>query len=382
MPIITLTDAAIRNLKSVSRATYFDAALRGFGLRVTPSGAKTFVIVYGTERARRWEVVGPYPLLSLSKAKKEAGDRLAAIRLGIRPEGKSITFAEAFEVFQQTHGKGNRERTNKQTARLINKHLMPRLKARAIGDITTHEVVTIIDKLLPKPGTANHLFAATRLIFRWAARRRLIDRSPVDGLSLPAKPVFRDRVLTDAELRAVFLAAQDGSTYGNIILLLILTGQRKSQIAKLRREYIDEKAALITWPPELMKANRRHSIPLSPMAAAILSTQPKEGYLFPARDRDTPFNGFSKCKEAFDKRLDGVQPYVIHDLRRTFASGMQELGVRIEVTEKLLNHTSGSFAGIVSVYQRHSYLPEMREAVQKWEEHLQALISNTEETDA
>jgi len=180
----------------------------------------------------------------------------------------------------------------------------------------------------------------------------------------------------------VFLAAQDGSTYGNIIQLLILTGQRKSQIAKLRREYVDEKVGLITWPPELMKANRRHSIPLSPMAAAILSTQPKEGYLFPARDRETPFNGFSKCKAAFDKRLDGLQPYVIHDLRRTFASGMQEVGVRIEVTEKLLNHTSGSFAGIVSVYQRHSYLPEMRDAVQRWEEHLQALISNTEETDA
>jgi len=378
---LALSDLAIKSLKAPPKGqkTYHDQNLPGFGVRVSQGGTKTFTLMHGFDR--RLTTIGRYPIISLAEARDKARKILARKTLGIENAVPTLTFGEAFDLFEQTHGKENRERTRKETARLIGKHLMPRLHARAIGDITTPEVAAIIDKLLPKPGTANHVYAVARLIFRWAARRRLIDRSPIDGLPPPSKPVFRDRVLAQDELLTVFHAAQDGSTFGNIIQVLILTGQRKSQIANLRREFIDEDAALITWPSELMKGNRRHSIPLSPMVAAILDTLPKEGYLFPARGRDTPFNGFSKAKDAFDRSLIGVAPYVIHDLRRTFASGMQELGIRIEVTEKLLNHTSGSFAGIVSVYQRHSYLPEMRASIQKWEDHLQALLSTLEETD-
>lgn len=378
---LALSDLAIKNLEAPAKGqkTYHDRSLTGFGVRVSQGGTKTFTLMHGFDR--RLTTIGRYPIISLAQARDKARKILARKTLGIENAVPTLTFAQAFDLFTQTHGNENRERTRKEISRLTSKHLMPRLRARAIGDITTQEVAAIFDKLLPKPGTANHVYAVARLIFRWAARRRLIDRSPIDGLPPPSKPVFRDRVLTRDELLTVFRATQDGSTFGNIIQLLILTGQRRSQIANLRREYINEDAGLITWPPGTMKGNRRHSIPLSATVSEILSELPMKGYLFPARERDTPFNGFSKCKGAFDKRLDGVAPYVIHDLRRTFASGMQELGVRIEVTEKLLNHTSGSFAGIVSVYQRHSYLPEMRDAVQKWEEHLQALTSNTEETN-
>ena len=378
---LRLSDLAIKNLKAPAKGqtTYHDQSLTGFGVRVSQGGTKTFTLMHGFDR--RLTTIGRYPIISLAQARDKARKILARKTLGIENAAPTLSFTQTFDLFTQTYGKENRDRTRKETARLVNKHLMPRLRARAIGDITTQEVAAILDKLLPKPGTANHVYAVARLLFRWAARRRLIDRSPIDGLPPPSKPVFRDRVLTQEELLTVFRAAQDGSTFGNIIQLLILTGQRKSQIANLRREYIDEDAGLITWPPGTMKGNRRHSIPLSATVAELLTNLPKEGYLFPARDRDTPFNGFSKCKGAFDKRFDDVQPYVIHDLRRTFASGMQELGVRIEVTEKLLNHTSGSFAGIVSVYQRHSYLPEMRAAVQKWEDHLQALLSTTEEAN-
>jgi integrase len=111
------------------------------------------------------------------------------------------------------------------------------------------------------------------------------------------------------------------------------------------------------------------------MAAAILDTLPKEGYMLRARGKETPFSGFSKSKPDFDKTLENVDPWVIHDLRRTFASGLQALGVRIEVTEKLLAHTSGTMAGIVGIYQRHSYAEEMREAITKWEEKLATLLN-------
>ena len=149
---------------------------------------------------------------------------------------------------------------------------------------------------------------------------------------------------------------------------------RVRQISRVQTEWIDNEARTITWPKEVMKANREHTIPYSDTVAAIFETLPKHGFLFPARGRDTPFNGFSNSKRAFDKRLDGMEPYTLHDLRRSVASGWQRMGVRIEVTETLLAHRSGSFRGIVSVYQRHNYQPELRDALEEWERHLAALL--------
>lgn len=171
------------------------------------------------------------------------------------------------------------------------------------------------------------------------------------------------------------LAASDGSTFGKIVQLLILTGQRRNQIANLRADYIDYDAKTITWPPGEMKGNRRHAILYGDMAAAILGTLPKEGYVFRARGKETAFSGFSKGKPDFDKKLENVAPWVLHDLRRTFASGLQALGVRIEVTEKLLAHTSGTMAGIVGIYQRYSYAEEMRAALAAWEAKLSGLLN-------
>ena len=190
MPVITLTDLALKNLKAEARATYFDASLRGFAVRVTGNGVKTFVIVYGKERDRKWETLGRYDPkhLTLAKARKVAGDRLAAIRLGIQPEAPAMTFAEAFELFKRTHTrKKNRERTAKETERLIQKHLIPKLSRKGISEITTHDITQLIDKLLSKPGTCIHVFWAARLIFRWAAKRRLISRILLSASTRPSQ---------------------------------------------------------------------------------------------------------------------------------------------------------------------------------------------------
>ena len=379
MPVVTLTDLAIRNLKTDSRATYFDAALKGFAVRVSVSGVKTFVIVHGKEQDRKWETIGRYDPrhLTLAMARKKAGDRLAAIRLGLVDDRASMSVQEAFEVFKQTHtSQKNRARTAKETERLIAKHLLPDLGPKRLADATTQEVAEIVDRLLPTPGTAFHVFAAARLFFRWAAKRRLLDRSPVEFLPPPVTIRSRDRVLSDQELAAVFKAAGDGSTFGNILQLLILTGQRRNQIANLRAEYIDYDAKTIIWPAAEMKGDRSHTIPYGDLAAAILETLPKEGFLLRARGKaESAFSGFSKAKPLFDRQLENLEPWVIHDLRRTFASGLQALGIRIEVTEKLLAHTSGSMAGIVGIYQRHTYKDEMREAVERWETKIASLLN-------
>jgi integrase len=291
-------------------------------------------------------------------------------------DDSTTTLSEAFDTFKRTHTAKNRISTSKETERLIERHLITRLGDTPLAGITTTEIAGIIDKLHKTPGTAFHLFAAARLFFRWAVKRRLLGRSPIDGLPAPSAPQSRDRVLSSAELTTVFRASDDGSIFGAIIRLLILSGQRRSQIAALRGEYIDRDKRIITWPASAMKANQPHAIPITPMITGVLRDLPREGYVFPARGKETPFNGFSKSKQSFDKKLEGVNPYVIHDLRRSVASGLQSLGVPIAHTEALLAHRSGSFAGIVAVYQRHSYLPEMKAALEAWETHLSSLLKS------
>jgi integrase len=132
-------------------------------------------------------------------------------------------------------------------------------------------------------------------------------------------------------------------------------------------------------PARLCKNGREHHVPIGPLAQTILSTRPKQALLFPAKssrnkDISGSFNGFSKCKAALNERC-GVTGWTLHDLRRTFASGMASLGVSLPVIEKMLNHVSGTFGGIVGVYQRYDFMPEMREAMAKWDEHIRNLVA-------
>ena len=345
---------------------------------MTGNGVKTFVIVHGKERDRKWETIGRYdpPHLTLSKARKVAGDRLAEIRLGIRQDTPPLVFAEAFSLFKQTHtSRKNRARTAKDTERLIEKHLIPKLGRKGISDIATHDVMQLIDKLLPTPGTCIHVFAAARLMFRWAEKRRLIARSPLDGVPAPVETVARERVLTNDELKEVLgKAMSEGSTFAKIVVLLALTGQRRAQVAALRGEYIHDEA--IHWPADAMK-KRQHSIPLAPMAKALLADAPKEGYVFPARGSDSPFNGFSKCKVAFDQKLEGVGPWTLHDLRRNFSTGLARLRVPPHIKEMLLSHVSAK-TEVEAIYDHYTYMDEQRDALIKWENHLHALLSKTE----
>lgn len=154
--------------------------------------------------------------------------------------------------------------------------------------------------------------------------------------------------------------------------LLILTGQRRGEITQLTGAMIGKDT--ITLPAWLAKNSRQHIFPLGSMAQEILNPPwPVDAYFFPALGRATPFCGWSKSKEALEKR-SAVTDWVLHDLRRTFASGLASIGVSIPVIERLLNHVSGSFGGIVGVYQRYDFMPEMRDAIKKWEAHLSLLI--------
>lgn len=370
-----LTDLSVRKLKPPSKGqvTYTDDTLPGFGVRVSQGGVKAFVMVTG--RNRRRITIGRYPALTLHEAREKARAIAAARTLG-KEEMPSLKFEDALPIFLSSRypAKAIKQSTRHETERLLRRHFLPPLRHEILSEIPTHEIARIMDRLLKTPGEARHAFGAIRLFFRWAEGRRYVDRSPCLGLSMPKPNPPRDRVLIDDELVKVFKAARDdNSNYGKLIQLLILTGQRRGEIAALRAEWIDFDKQTITLPPEITKNKRRHTLPFGPMAEAVLRTGKSKGLLFPGRGIDGPMYGWSKLKPTFDKKCP-IAHWTLHDLRRTCATNLAALSVPVHVTEKLLNHVSGTTGGIVAVYQRHAYLDEMREAICRWEARLRILL--------
>lgn len=375
-----LTDMTIKMLAAPERnqRTYFDDSLPGFGCRVTAAGVRSFVVVHG--RNRQITTIGRYPVVSLSQARQRAREVLAERVLGKTHTPSHVAFGEAVETFLA--GADVRERTRVWYRGFINRYLLAKFRLEPVERIATADLTRIIDKLArSKPSSAYHLHTVTSVFFNWAEKRRIIERSPLSRVPKPKSIPSRERVLSDDELVKVLRRAQQASTFGHIVQLLVFTGQRRSQIANLRREFIDEQDQLINWPGREMKTGRPHSLPMMPMVAQILSTLPSEGYLFLARGKDTPFSGFSPCKEDFDAGLDGVAQWTLHDLRRTFSTGLARLRVPPHIKEMLLAHASAKDP-MEAIYDRYTYEREMREALERWEAHLQQLLKNAPASSA
>jgi len=374
MPVAHLTDITIKNLKPPARGqlTFTDEDLPGFGIRISQGGVKSFVVVHGRSRTRT--TLGRYPIVSLRRARKKAKEILAERTLG-KEGSPNIGFETALKEFFEAHISTKRPKTAREIKRLLNKHFLPPLRHEKLHEIATHRLSKIIDGLRSTPSEASHAFAAARLFFRWAVRRRLLANSPLDGAQSPARAKPRTRVLTSEELAKVFLAARaETSAFSSIVQLLILTGQRCGETSRLRSEMVDFDKRLITLPASLTKNLREHRFPFGKMAERVLKSGAKKGLLFSARGMpEDVFSGWSKCKATLDERC-GIKPWTLHDLRRTFATNLAALGTPIHVTEKLLNHVSGTTGGIVAVYQRHAYEDEMRAVVTRWERHLARLL--------
>jgi integrase len=375
MPKTHLTDIAVKNLQlpATGQITYTDATLPGFGVRVSQGGARVFVLVHGTRRERL--TIGRYPIISLSQARSEARRILAERTLGAH-RTSSIRFKEAVQLFFTTHcDKRNKPSTAAETKRLLNRHFLPALQHEKLEEIAPQHISRIIDRLLPTPGECNHAFTAIRSFFRWAVRRHYVRHSPCAAMQLPTPPGKKDRVLTDAELVAVYRAAvTEAHPYGTIVQLLILTGQRRGEIAGLRSEYIDRDGRTIALPPSLVKNNRPHTFPVGNSAERIFAKLDTDGYLFPARGKpDRSFCGWSKSKAALDS-ASGITDWTLHDLRRTFATNLAALGTPPHITERLLNHATGTISGVAAIYNRHAYMDEMRAAIAAWEGRLASLL--------
>jgi integrase len=243
---------------------------------------------------------------------------------------------------------------------------------RKLDSITRADVRAALDQI-EAPIAANRVHSVVPSFFNWCVENDLIANSPVFGVKAPHKETPRDRVLTDDELRAVWLAAEkEGYPLGSILQLLIITGQRRGEVTGMQWSELDLEPCTWSLPRERVKNDRRHEVPLSCQAITILRQLPRIGdkYVFTLNGAE-PTNNF-KAKDRLD-RLANIPPWTVHDLRRTAASGMAKLGVSLVVIEKVLNHVSDSLAGVA--YQRHEYAEEKRAALQQWADHVEGLVS-------
>lgn len=359
MPITDLS------IKSATTGTLWDDTLKGFGVRVGKS-SKTFIVLIESGRRKK---IGRYPVISLAKARSEAKRILAEKALGkIHPT--HTAFEDARDAFLK-----DCSHLRPLTRNLYRRHCTVHFPfgRKALADITPADILSRLKGL--KPSEKEHAFRIGRRFFKWCVAQHLIDRSPFERLEAPPNGKARERVLTEEELKAVYRASLrlKNSFYG-LVALLVHTGQRQGEISRLKWEHLSD---AITLPKELTKNGRQHRFPIGPGTVQFLARLPRNSsYVFPSKRTESHITGFSEAKRDFDREC-GVIGWTLHDLRRTYATGLQKLGIRLEVIEALLNHISGTRAGIVGVYQRYDYWPEMTDAVAKWEQYLSTLLTGT-----
>lgn len=381
MAKIAFTDITIRTLTlpEEGQRTYWDQSLTGFGIRISQGGAKTWIVLDPRSKIRTQETIGRYPLISLKAARIEARERLAA-RVLKKADKRSTPWAKALETFLVEIKASLKPRTHADYDRLLNRHF--RFADTRLDDITPEDLLKKLAKLKSTPAEHQHAFVVLRSFLNWAFKHYHINTRPMERMQQPKGYRSRDRVLTDSELCAVWRGCADNA-YGRIVKLLILTGQRESEIAHLTRAMIA--GDLVTLPAWLTKNSMEHSFPIGALSMEQFGLNDPAGpsasaFIFPARTATSkPFSGWSKGKEALDQR-SGTRNWRLHDLRRTFRTKWEELGILPTVSERYINHISGTHAGVQGTYNRYKYMVEMRDAVQRWETHLTSLLVHGDTT--
>jgi len=331
--------------------TYFDDALRGFGVRVSQGGAKTLIVLLGSERKRK--TIGRIPAMGLKEARKEAQALIATYT--DTPSTRKIAYRDARERYLEAKRIKLRASTYKEYVSFLSRINF----GGNVGDVTRSNVNRQLAQFADRPITQNKAHSILKTFFKWCEERDYCAKNPVRG-SMPHRSRSRDRVLSEAEIRAVW-EVTDYQPFGTFVRVLLLTGQRRTETSQLKPEHV---GTTLIFPEN--KNNTVHEIPLCPMARAELEKLPQ--ILFGG------LSGYSKYKRRLDARLD-LPNWTLHDLRRTFSSTMARLGTPIHITEKLLNHKSGALSGIVGIYNRYSYLDEMRAALEQYEAHIAKLTA-------
>jgi integrase len=376
-------------------------AVRGFGVRRQREQA-TYVLKYRLFGRQRFFTIGPHGSpWTPEKARREAKRLLGLVADGKDPADTKAeaslqaadTLRKITDEYLDVAKKKQRPRTYSEIERYLSIAWKP-LHSVSVFKITRRQVAARVAEIAVQQGVVSAARARTALstMFNWAIREGLnIPGNPVLGTNRPEQPKSRERVLSDAEIAEIWQACGDDD-YGHIVRLLFLTAQRRNEVGGMEWPELDTSAGRWILPSTRAKNHREHEVPLVPAALALLpNQQDNRDCVFgdgPRRkgDKHRGFSGWSKSKAALDTRIlaarrmvdEDAQPlphWTVHDLRRTAATVMADrLGVLPHVIEAILNHVSGHRAGVAGVYNRARYQTEMREALERWAEHLARIL--------
>lgn len=394
----------------------WDSELKGFGIRLTPESrinprGKAVYILQKWERGRGTRKIrhtfGSYPELSVQEARDKALSIIAQIRGGqyvspreqnkrinqLRAEqAKVLTFEQVFEQYYKRNHKRGRY-WDKDIPYSFNADILPTFGKLSITSITKADCRSLIRaKEETSKSAAKALGDRLRPVFRFALSEDFITINPMDGILPPKKGNARERVLDDDEIKAYWLAADQmskanhnngktGILFGSFLKLLLLTGQRRNEVAGMEWSELNLAEGIWTIASHRAKNSKAHIVHLSKLATDILNQIPRthEKFVF-TKTQHSHINGFGATKEKLDSLMllylgNEFPHFTLHDIRRTFTTKMAQIGVHPDIADRILNHVSESAASVKGVYQRYEFLPERKAAMEKWNNYIEQLVA-------
>jgi integrase len=386
MPTLTFNARTAKSIKPTSaRAEYFDAEVPGLALRVSPTGAKSWTVFYRHRGRLRRLTIGRADVVSLANARARARDELHAASKGQDPatdkraSRKVDTFEQLADLYLEKWAKP-RKRSWKADDNLLRRRVLPVWRHRAIVDITRRDVRDLVDSVAEAgaPVVANRVAALVSKMFTFALDRDLVSVSPAVRIPRPIREHARERVLTEDEIRSLWSAfdALDGPM-ATLYKLRLLTAQRGGEVSGMRWADVDLDMGWWTIPAEQSKNKLAHRVPLNTAAVTLLAERLASAHkdtrlVFEAHHRRAGAGARGKRQQATAAASFGIPDFRGHDLRRTAASFMAAGGIPRLTISKILNHVE---RGVTKVYDRHSYDPEKRSALDWWNARLATIIA-------
>jgi integrase len=432
---VPLTAIAVSNLKPGKvRREVPDGGCPGLHLVVQPSGAKSWALRYRRPDRRTAKLVissvfqrdGKEPdtepviggHLTLAAARRLVAELRHEIAQGRDPGAAHVvekarrrdatfelaanTFEAAVKDFLELHASKKTRRWHEQARLLglrptdlsiIPKSLVARWGKRPISEIDGHDIYNLVDETRrngapglerrsdrPTESRARAMLSCLSKMFGWLVQRRRLSNNPCAGIHRPDTPKARERVLTDNEIVKFWSAVSaERNEFGALLKLLLLTGCRLNEVAGMTGAELCNNGTIWNIPGARTKNGRPHVVPLSPLAQQLILAIQQRGsppgfdLVFTTNGR-TRVSGWSKLKRRIDKAM-GIPHWRLHDLRRTTATGMAEIGIAPHIVEAVLNHVSGAKAGVAGTYNRAAYGVEKRIALERWADHVAGLTA-------
>jgi integrase len=372
---------------------FFDDQLPGFGFRLRLGAGvkvlKTWIVQYRRAGATRRMLLGSAEVLGTEAAREAAKKALGAVALGQDPQGDRAarrdadknTLRKTVDEFLAVKRRELRPRSFIETARYLTGAYFKSLHGMPLDAIKRKDVAACIVRIARESSNPAASQARAKLsgLYSWAMTMGLVEANPVIGTHEPAPNKPRDRVLSDDELSAIWRACADDQ-FGKIVRLLILTGCRRQEIGGMCWSEVSADGAAWTLPATRSKNHRAHTLPLMPAMREILDSVPRlinRDQLFGER-ADRGFTKWDVSKRELDQRSGVTDEWHLHDVKRSVATHMCDIGIAPHVVEQILNHQSGPRAGPAGVYNRSSYEREVRAALGLWQDHIRALVEGGE----